>query len=167
MNRAEQIVNRLLEADPKDFALAHPSEEELKAFAQKMYDDEAYDEEQGVSEWPKSYRFNDEDFGDELIQCGRCTNGARLVAQRFLGQVYGYACEDNPEAEVGANCGGHDFAVIGDYIVDYWAHHFAGESDVAVLPVNSPEARKLYGPRSKWKLMYDYTRNDPRAYKDG
>ena len=49
------------------------SQEELEAFTKKLFDEEEYDEEQGVSHWPLSYRFSDEDFGDEKIQCGKCT----------------------------------------------------------------------------------------------
>lgn len=131
--------------------------EQLAAYAKLLFDHEVYDEEEGCYRWPRAqYRFSDEDFGEEDIQCGRCTNSARLIAQHFKGQVFGYSCDENPEAVVGRDCGGHDFAVVDGYLVDYWAHHFCGETNDPVLPVDSTEVFALYGPSSNWKLMYDY-----------
>lgn len=131
---------------------------ELAQFAMSLFDDEVHNDEQGVAEWPRDkHRFSDEDFGDENIQCGKCTNSARLVAQRFGGKVFGYECRNNPGAKIGVDCFGHDFAVVGDYIVDYWAKHFAGESENSVIKRGTPEAISLYGPEENWELMYDYS----------
>jgi len=50
--------------------------------------------------------------------CGAC---ARIIADRFGGEVRGYWHDDNPAASVGETEGGHDFAVTADrFLVEPW-----------------------------------------------
>jgi hypothetical protein len=149
MGRAKQLLGQITGQDRRP---------ELDAFARQLLDDEVYNDELGASEWPvEKHKLSDEDWGEERIQCGRCTNSARLIAQKFGGKVYGYGIEENPEALLGQDTYGHDFAVIGGYIVDYWAAHFTGDSPQAVVALGTEEARRLYGDPKKWTLMYDYS----------
>jgi hypothetical protein len=83
-----------------------------------------------------------------------CTNSARMVAERFGGRVMGYWHKDNPTAALGEAEGGHDFAVVGDYLVDGWAC-YVDTRGPAVLHLTRDVANieRLYGDRSRWTLM--------------
>ena len=50
--------------------------------------------------------------GDDGL--GICTNGARHIASQFDGLVMGYLSQDNPDAVLGAEAGGHDFVLLND-----------------------------------------------------
>jgi len=83
--------------------------------------------------------------------CGAC---ARIIADRFGGEVRGYWHEDNPTARAGEVEGGHDFAVTADrFLVDPWLYHYYGESPVLDLaePAGQAEAASRYGPEQKWE----------------
>lgn len=88
-----------------------------------------------------------------------CTNGARYVVSLIgRGKVFGFAEDENPGTAPGEIAFGHDFAVIDDrWIVDLWSKHFSGISDWCVFDLESDldehEIRRLFGDRSKWKLM--------------
>jgi hypothetical protein len=92
--------------------------------------------------------------GDDATgNCGAC---ARIIADRFGGQVRGYWHEDNPTARVGEVEGGHDFAVTADrFVVDPWLYHYYGDSPVLDLtePAGQAEAAARYGPEEKWELV--------------
>jgi hypothetical protein len=100
--------------------------------------------------------------GDEPFTCpgigsiGRCTNTAVYLADKLGGVVYGYAIEDNPEAEVGATEGGHDFAMIDDrWLVDFWAKDTYQLPDLYDItkPSDKKLVRKRYGDVLKWERM--------------
>src|SRR5579862_7975235 len=76
--------------------------------------------------------------------CGEC---ARLVVEKFGGEIRGYWAEDNPEAAAGHDGGGHDFALVGHFIVDPWLYHYYVESPVLDLdiPADAAEAARRYG----------------------
>lgn len=104
------------------------------------------------------------DYGNEPFVChgvgvvGRCTDSALYLAGRLGGDVYGYSIEDNPEAQVGATEGGHDFAVVDKrWLVDFWAKDTYQLPDLYDMtdPVESGEVRWQYGDPSKWTRMPD------------
>jgi len=80
-----------------------------------------------------------------------CTYYAIKAARKFNGVVIGFWTLDNPGATRAATCGGHDFALIGKYIVDPWAWHLLGEEPVFKLGSN--EAIVLYGDFKTWRLV--------------
>jgi hypothetical protein len=88
----------------------------------------------------------------ETAHCNAC---ARLVVERFGGEIQGYWHEDNPVASVGESEGGHDFALMGRFIVDPWLHHYYGESPVLDLsvPAEAAEAMRRYGKSESWSVV--------------
>jgi hypothetical protein len=95
-------------------------------------------------------------------ETGNCTACARIVADRFGGEVRGYYHAHNPTALVGETEGGHDFAVTSDrFLVDPWLFHYYGETPVLDLDVSAEqaEASARYGPEENWQRVP----NLPRA----
>ena len=120
----------------------------IRRYLQFLQDQEKYDDE-GYHYWTLP-----NPWGWERIQSGCCTNGARLIARRFNGRVFGYLFDDNPSATVGLPCGGHDFAVIGAYLVDYWAWAVSGDLTDPITPL--ADAKSFgYGDRECWKEMIE------------
>lgn len=96
------------------------------------------------------------DDGEHLLPngmpaCG-CTGGAMAVAERFGGKVMGFYADDNPAATIGEGYDGHDFAIVGYWLVDPWAHYVENFLECPVLDLHRDDAliEKLYGPREKW-----------------
>lgn len=102
-------------------------------------------------------------YGDHPFICpgvgmpGRCTDVSVYLAERLGGQVYGYSIEDNPDAQIGALEGGHDFAIVGDgrYLVDFWARDTYQYPDLHDMkdPAQMEEVRRLYGDPERWTRM--------------
>jgi hypothetical protein len=89
----------------------------------------------------------------ETGHCGAC---ARIIAERFGGEVRGYWHENNPTARVGEAEYGHDFAITEDrFLVDPWLYHYYGDSTVLDLtePAGQAEAAARYGPEGNWKPL--------------
>jgi hypothetical protein len=87
---------------------------------------------------------------------GLCSACARIIADRFGGEVRGYWHEDNPAARVGETEGGHDFAVTPErFLVDAWLFQYYGDSPVLDLTdaADRAEAVTRYGPEEKWELV--------------
>src|ERR1700680_3163603 len=85
--------------------------------------------------------------------CGAC---ARIIADRFGGEVRGYWHEDNPTARVGEVEGGHDFAITEDrFLVDPWLYHYYGETPVLAVrkPAGQAEAATRCGPQENGELV--------------
>jgi len=84
-----------------------------------------------------------------------CTPCARIIADRFDGEVRGYEHWENPTARVGKLEYGHDFAVTAHrFLVDPWLFHHYGDSPVLDLdiPAERAEALARYGPQENWLL---------------
>lgn len=100
-------------------------------------------------------------YDDGLVCAGigrisTCTNTAVYLADRLGGVVYGYSIDDNPEAQLGQNEFGHDFAVIDDrWLVDFWARDTYDMRDLYDLhnPRDLRIVTRQYGPRKNWKRM--------------
>jgi hypothetical protein len=87
---------------------------------------------------------------------GNCAGCARIIKERFGGEVRGYYHADNPSARVGETEGGHDFALTADqFLVDPWLFHYYCEPPVLDLEVevDREEAVARYGPTEKWVLV--------------
>jgi hypothetical protein len=98
-------------------------------------------------------------------ETGHCTACARIVAERFGGEVRGYFHDHNPSATVGEVEGGHDFAITRDqFLVDPWLYHYYGEPPVLDMTVRAERAEALtrYGPEENWQRVPDVA---PRAAK--
>lgn len=130
---------------------------ELLAECRRLTQESKYNEEQGYSYW---------DTPKGEIQCGRCTNGALLIAEKFGGYVAGYLMDFQPKTWqselVARDCGGHDFAIVGDYLVDWWAWDYEESIPEPVLHLVADAeliARK-YLPRAEWEITpeNDYRR---------
>lgn len=113
---------------------------EIEEFLQELTDSEKYDEEEGVHYW-----YNP----SGKVESGICTNGAKLIAARFNGEVKGYAT--NQENLVGGACFGHDFAIVGEYLVDWWAKIY--EEKKAIWELNNPELETHYLPQNQWETV--------------
>ena len=86
-----------------------------------------------------------------------CDTTAWYIAEAFDGELYGYFVEDNPDAELPLKARyyeGHDFAIVGHYLVDWWAKAMACISDRDILdladPTDTAETLRLYGPPERW-----------------
>lgn len=90
---------------------------------------------------------------------GTCTVTAAAIAADLRAAVYGYAAENNPDAELGQLEGGHDFALVENrYIVDWWATAYpalAGHPGVidTVDPAWAERVLRWYGPRQRWSKL--------------
>ncbi|MFQ5472755.1 MAG: hypothetical protein ACE5FA_07720 [Dehalococcoidia bacterium] len=85
-----------------------------------------------------------------------CHTTAGYIAEALDGAVYGYLVKDNPDAELPlkGSYDGHDFAIVGHYLVDWWAKDMAGLSDRDIFDLSDPtdaaEAMRLYGSPDRW-----------------
>lgn len=118
-----------------------------------------FHERVGVYYWPWVAKDLLEPEGP--AECGICTNGALLVAQTFQGYVAGYPMmrDDEVKTLVGEKSGGHDFAVVGEFIVDWWAVAYDNSKEPPVMLVEEGIRRGLYKPRKDWRI---FQRNDFR-----
>jgi len=105
-----------------------------------------YDAKTGLSFWPH--------VSKDCNDCGRCTNGAKFIAQKFGGYVAGYEIErTDPQTLVGTDAGGHDFAVVGDFIVDWWGWEYEESLETPVLTRAEGIALGKYKAEQDWKIF--------------
>lgn len=97
---------------------------------------------------PEGYHYLETEQGELETFC--CTHTAILVAKKFNGRVFGYPIHEYDENIIGILSGGHDFAVIGNLIIDWWATKFE-EHENPIMRIGSPEALRHYLPREKWE----------------
>lgn len=124
------------------------SKEELLAECQRMIDASDWDEQQSCSVWPE--------ITNDRNDCGNCTVGARMIARKFGGKVFGYRIDPHESKDLVAfNCFGHDFAIVGDYLVDWWAWEYEQSLTSPVLHIVDDAALIAikYKPRSEWNEM--------------
>jgi hypothetical protein len=95
------------------------------------------------------------------IECGVCTNGARLIAEKFGGFVAGYEITPGESrALVGANVFGHDFAVVGEFLVDWWGWQYEQSIESPVFRIVEGIALGKCKPKNAWQVHPD---NDSRS----
>jgi hypothetical protein len=118
-----------------------------------------YDEQEGFYYWPHiplPYH------PDEPAKCGICTSGAIHIARKFSGFVAGYEIgSDEPETLVGALAGGHDFAVVGPFIVGWWGWEYDQALDSPVLPRMVGITSGKFKSQTQWSVFapYDFRRS--------
>lgn len=135
---------------------------EIVAYCDKLTASEKYDREEGVHYWSV--------FGLRQ-ESGICTTSARMIAEKFGGQVFGYKIkrEEGNENLIGYWCYGHDFAFIDDrYIVDWWAYHVdESPTDRVIFDTTDPSIMEnlftYYLPRDRWELVHDYSAKEVGA----
>lgn len=137
--------------NPSQFARlveAIPTAHVIEAFMDQLLSTEHYDEEEGASTWL--------DHPDS--QCTQCTSSARVIASHFGGKVVGYQIEEgDSQTLVGSSSGGHDFAVVGPYVVDYWGLHVEETLPKGVFdrtdPSDSEAIKAYYKNESDWATL--------------
>jgi hypothetical protein len=87
-----------------------------------------------------------------------CTVAAEETQKVVGGEIYGYYAEDNEDGWLGQGEGGHDFLIVGGYILDFWATVYHGQRPVLSLTRDAEAIMHLYGPRSKWQRIADRSR---------
>ena len=113
-----------------------------------------YDETAGFYFWPNVATMESPDYES---QCGICTNGAKLIAQEFGAYVAGYLIHpEDPQTLVGADVYGHDFAVVGDFIIDWWGWEYAGSLEIPVISRAKAIALGKYKPAEAWEVHPDH-----------
>ncbi len=80
----------------------------LLQYMVELRDQEQYDEEEGYHYWS--------DANNRRTMSGTCTNGAQRIAREFGGRVAGYHTQSD-DGRVGAIAGGHDFAIVDDFLI--------------------------------------------------
>ena len=82
-----------------------------------------------------------------------CSEAAVLSQAAVGGTVFGYWSDDNPSATLGQDEGGHDFLLVDEYILDFWAAAYEGKKPIYHLVDDAQEISLLYGDRSKWTVV--------------
>jgi len=110
---------------------------------------------------PEVYVEGDGSLFPDGTRATQCTNWARY-ARRAHGpraQIFGFYCEDNPDAvEMARLADGHDFALLdGRFILDGWLCNVEREISEPILDLQSPDHAILitcyYGERENWSRM--------------
>lgn len=110
---------------------------------------EVYHERVGVYYWP--HIAADLEYPEGPAECGVCTNGARIIASMFEGRVSGYPIDPSESRVlVGAKAYGHDFAVVGHYIVDWWGWQYECSLTHPVITVTKGIKLGKYKPVALW-----------------
>ena len=126
-------------------------ESDLLAECTKLKSLMRYDEAAGFYFWPEVFGFR---FSDGANECGRCTNGAKLIAKKFGGFVAGHLITpEDSRSLVGADVFGHDFAVVGDFIVDWWGWEYEQSLLTPVLLRAKGVALGKYKPEEDWEVL--------------
>jgi len=110
-----------------------------------------YDSQVGLYYWPHVCEVEEPEGPSE---CGICTNGAKLIAKKFGGFVAGYRIHPTESRTlIAADVYGHDFAVIGDYIVDWWAWEYDQSLEKPVIRRAEGIALGKYKPEFEWVVL--------------
>ena len=119
---------------------------QIEKYLEDLSSGEYYDEEEGCHYLRKGY------------QSGVCTDSSRLIAKKFGGKVFGYYFKDSdPNTFVGRrSASGHDFAVVGKYLVDWWGKNMEGTSK-GVYDLSSvddlDEIKLKYPTKERWSVV--------------
>ena len=123
----------------------------LIAECDRLKDSMNYDNTNGFYFWPDTVGAS---IPAGENKCGICTNGAKLIAQKFGGYVAGYPINhDDPQTLVGAFAVGHDFAVIGDFIIDWWGWEYERSMGNPVVLRSMGIALEKYKPEMSWTVF--------------
>ena len=126
--------------------LLPPSVEQLDNYCCYLTTVMDYDDKVGVYYWPHVGIIKEP---EDLCECGICTNGAILIAKFFKGSVFGYPISEG-QTFVGYSAYGHDFAVVGDYIVDWWGWEYEKTISNPVIKISEGISKGYYKPQDLW-----------------
>lgn len=90
------------------------------------------------------------------VDMGRCTNSARAIVDVLGGKVSGYYHNNNPSSIIGEIEGGHDFAIIGNYLVDMWyPEYWSNGKYIYDLTIADDMflVAILYGDPTTWEVL--------------
>jgi hypothetical protein len=105
-----------------------------------------YDAKAGISIWPH--------LPQDCNDCGKCTNGAKFIAEKYHGYVAGYPIEATEAGIlVGSNAFGHDFAIVDTFIVDWWGWEYEGSLETPVLTIAEGIALGKYKAEQDWEIF--------------
>jgi len=98
---------------------------------------------------------HDEDSGNPF---SICTYGAEWVKEKFFPKavIMGYHADDNPDAIIGQDEGGHDFLILSDrYIIDFWYNNMIDSKAPVFIDMEKDEAlaKKYYGDKTTWEKV--------------
>lgn len=120
---------------------------ELHTYLQYLSKTERYDEENEMSVWDENPFIYD-------LSVTRCTSSAMLVCLKFKGIVHGYEIYDEhyyPDLEpsfvrnlIGFDSGGHDFCIVDNFLVDYWAKEVCHPDKKWILDLTDSEDLKYF-----------------------
>lgn len=123
---------------------------DLIDFCNLLCRDEQYDEVIGYHFWKE---INGRRLSWPLGECGQCTCSASIISHEFQGKVAGYEMHSgDAKTLVGYACFGHDFAVVGDYIVDWWGWQYEQAIPCPVILKEEGIAAGLYKPERFWDM---------------
>lgn len=99
--------------------------------------------------------FDTPDYEEKEPPWPNCTFGAdHIISLVGHGCIWGYNTSHNPKAILADSGGGHDFAVIGEYLVDEWAaDYFPDENPTGRLHLIADYStiKRLYGEPFMWE----------------
>lgn len=87
---------------------------------------------------------------DNELQSMICTVTAAELQIMLGGTVKGFHNWDNPTAKVCPADNGHDFLVLDDYIVDWWAKEFNNHPAILHRKKDADKIATLYGDEKLW-----------------
>lgn len=88
-----------------------------------------------------------------------CTNIAKWLKKNFYpnAEIMGYHTENNSDAEIGQDAGGHDFILIDNrFIIELWFSQIE-EKDCPILfdlKENPELVKKYFGDVDKWEKVH-------------
>lgn len=129
--------------------------QQIKDYLHHLYTDESYDLNLEMSVWKNN------PFIYDYLSVTQCTSSAMLLAHRFGGQVFGYPLDlfnvDENKNLLGCHSGGHDFCVVDNLLIDYWAKYVDNPKRKAIIDLTNPYEwgylQKYYLPLDRWEHL--------------
>ena len=126
-------------------------EAKIESYLNHLQLTEHYDKEMEMSIWKENPFIYD-------LSVTRCTSSAMLIALKFGGSVFGYEVDqEHPKTIIGFDCGGHDFCIVENFIVDYWAKYVNDPKLKAVIdmsnPANAEYIKNHYLDKAQWESL--------------
>ena len=141
----QEIIDRFAALVEDAPLTENATQDQLMQFCAALTQEAKYDEEIGHHYWLRN---------GEYFACGVCTSSAQLIAKTFGGQVFGYHTNESDDKNlIGFDCGGHDFAMVGNFLVDWWAHEYEQAVPAPVMTLEEALATGKYKPRKAWTLV--------------
>lgn len=95
-----------------------------------------------------------------------CTVTACELQVVLGGKVVGFLNTNNKRARVCPDESGHDFLVLDDFIVDWWAHSFHGLPAILDRKKDAELVAELYGDPTAWEELSVSPKEFLEIYKE-